>query len=100
MVPEQIAAALANPRRLRILGWLKDPEANFPRQVYGDLVDDGVCGLFIARKLGVTQASASEHLGILVRLGLLRPKRIRQWTFYRRDERRIAQAKKVLQAGI
>ena len=51
-------------------------------------------------KLGVTQASASEHLGILVRLGLLRPKRIRQWTFYRRDERRIAQAKKVLQAGI
>lgn len=100
MVPEQIAAALANPRRLRILGWLKDPEANFPRQVYGDLVEDGVCGLFIARKLGVTQASASEHLGILVRLGLLRPKRIRQWTFYRRDERRIAQAKKVLQAGI
>ena len=40
MVPEQIAAALANPRRLRILGWLKDPEANFPRQVYGDLVED------------------------------------------------------------
>ena len=66
----------------------------------GDLVLDGVCGLFLARKLRITQASASEHLRILVDLGLLRSKRIKQWTFYRRDERRIAEAKRVLQGSL
>ena len=30
--------ALANDRRLDVLKWLKDPEANFPPQQYGDLV--------------------------------------------------------------
>ncbi len=29
--------ALANWRRVRILGWLKDPHAHFSRQVGGDL---------------------------------------------------------------
>jgi len=93
---EQIAAALASSSRLQILEWLKRPRRNFPPQKDGDLVEDGVCGLFIARKLGMTQASVSDHLRILSSLGLLRPKRIKQWTFYRRDEKRIAEAKKVL----
>jgi DNA-binding transcriptional ArsR family regulator len=74
--------------------------ANFPPQVDGDLVKDGVCGLFLARKLRITQASASEHLRILVDLGLLRAKRIKQWTFYRRDERRIAAARRLLQGSL
>jgi ArsR family transcriptional regulator len=100
VLAEQIAAALANSRRLRILDWLKQPRANFPPQVDGDLVRDGVCGLFIARKLGVSQASASEHLRILVDLGLLRATRIKQWTFYRRDARRISEAKRVLRASL
>ena len=100
MRAEDVAAALASPRRLRILGWLKDPVANFPPQVDGDLVKDGVCGLFLARKLRITQASASEHLRILVDLGLLRAKRIKQWTFYRRDERRIAAARRLLQGSL
>ena len=45
-----------------ILRWLETPRAHFPRQVDGDLVRDGVCGLFIADKLGVSQPTASEHL--------------------------------------
>jgi ArsR family transcriptional regulator len=97
---EQIAAALASTSRLRILEWLKRPRRNFPPQVDGDLVKDGVCGLFIARKLGMTQASVSDHLRILASLGLLRPKRIKQWTFYRRDEKRIAEAKRVLRNSL
>jgi DNA-binding transcriptional ArsR family regulator len=100
MRPEDVAAALSSLRRLRILAWLKDPEAHFPPQVDGDLVKDGVCGLFLARKLRITQASASEHLRILVDLGLVRSKRIKQWTFYRRDERRIAEAKRVLHGSL
>jgi len=92
--------ALANDKRLDILNWLRDPRAHFPEQRYGDLVKDGVCGLFIARKLRVTQASASEHLRILVDLGVLRPKKIKQWIFYRRDETIIARARRVLQRSL
>ena len=97
MRPEDVAAALSSKRRLRILDWLRNPRSHFPPQVDGDLVDDGVCGVFIARKLGVSQATASEHLRILTDVGLVRPKRIKQWTFYKRDEARIARAKRLLQ---
>jgi ArsR family transcriptional regulator len=89
-----VIKALANDSRMDILRWLKDPRANFPPQVDGDLVKDGVCGIFIAQKLGVGQPTASEHLRILVQAGLVRAKKIKQWTFYQRDERRIAQVKR------
>ena len=92
-LPAQIIKALANDSRLEIMRWLKDPRAHFPRQVEGDLVADGVCGLFIAQKLGVGQPTASEHLRVLVQAGLIRGKRIKQWTFYKRDEARIEQVK-------
>ena len=82
--------ALGNDRRLLILDWLKDPRAHFREQVDGDLVDDGVCGLLIAEKLGVSQPTLSEHMRVLTQAGLVTPKRIKQWTFYKRDESRIA----------
>ena len=88
--------ALANERRLLILEWLKDPRAHFPPQVDGDLVKDGVCGVLIAHKLKVSQPTASEHLNILVRAGIIRGKRIKQWIFYKRDERAIRKAKRTL----
>lgn len=88
--------ALGNARRLEILEWLREPRSHFRPQAWGDLVDDGVCGLFIAEKLKVSQPTASEHLRVLVRARLLIPKRIKQWTFYRRDEKRIAEFKKLL----
>ncbi|GAC1389752.1 MAG: winged helix-turn-helix domain-containing protein [Vulcanimicrobiaceae bacterium] len=81
--------AMANDRRLLILEWLKDPRAHFREQVDGDLVDDGVCGALIAEKLGVSQPTVSEHLRVLSQAGLLRGKRIKQWTFYKRDEKQI-----------
>jgi len=89
-----VLKALANPRRLEILNWLKDPCAHFPPQVDGDLVADGVCSVFIAQKLNVSAPTASEHLKILTHAGLLRVKRIKQWTFYQRDEKRIAEVKR------
>lgn len=91
--------AIANERRLQILAWLKDPRKHFPPQVDGDLLNDGVCGLFIARKLNITQPSASDHLNILIDAGLVRGKRIKQWTFYKRDEKAIARVKEIL-AGL
>ena len=82
--------ALANERRLQILDWLKEPRAHFREQVDGDLVKDGVCAVLLAQKLGISQPTLSEHMKLLVRAGLVRPKRIKQWIFYRRDEERIA----------
>jgi ArsR family transcriptional regulator len=88
--------ALASDRRLQILDWLKDPVAHFPPQVDGDLVKDGVCGVLIAEKLGVSQPTVSEHLKILAQAGLVRSKRIKQWTFYKRDEARIRAVKQAI----
>ena len=95
---EVVAAlkALANERRLTILEWLRAPRRHFREQVDGDLVDDGVCGLLIAEKLGVSQPTVSEHMRILTAAGLVTAKRIKQWTFYRRDEARLAALRAVL----
>ena len=91
-----VVRALASEKRLMILEWLRDPRAHFPKQKDGDLVRDGVCSVFIADKLNVTQPTAGEHLHILTRAGLIRGKKIKQWVFYRRDEKGIAEAKRLL----
>jgi DNA-binding transcriptional ArsR family regulator len=93
---EPALRALANDRRLQILEWLKQPRKHFRPQVDGDLVEDGVCGVLIAEKLGVSQPTASEHMKILLQAGLVRAKRIKQWTFYKRDEARIKQVKRTI----
>jgi DNA-binding transcriptional ArsR family regulator len=92
--------ALANERRLQILDWLKDPRAHFREQVDGDLVEDGVCGLLIAEKLGVSQPTVTEHMKLLVDIGAVRARRIKQWTFYKRDEDRIAALKAEISAEV
>ncbi|MBV9494102.1 MAG: helix-turn-helix transcriptional regulator [Acidobacteria bacterium] len=99
MLSVNVVKALANEKRLQVLFWLKDPTAHFPPQVDGDLVKDGVCGVFIADKLGVSAPTASEHLRVLVQAGLVRAKRIKQWTFYKRDEKAIAEAKKAFRSA-
>ena len=99
MLSAIVIKALANERRLGILNWLKDPRAHFPPQVDGELIRDGVCGVFIAQKLGVSQPTASEHLRVLTHAGLVRAKRIKQWTFYKRDEKRIAEVKRAFQSA-
>jgi hypothetical protein len=78
-----ILKAFANDRRLMILEWLKQPREHFPPQVDGDLVEDGVCAVLIAEKLGITPA-----------------KRIKQWIFYRRNEERVAGLKQGLFASL
>ena len=92
--------ALANERRLLILEWLKDPRAHFPPQVDGDLVKDGVCGVLIAQKLRISQPTVSEHMRVLAQAGLVRSKRLKQWTFYKRDETAIRALKKSILAKV
>ncbi|HEV2700517.1 MAG TPA: ArsR family transcriptional regulator [Steroidobacteraceae bacterium] len=100
MNTDRLLRALANRSRLQILQWLRSPQSYFPPQVYGDLVKDGVCGILIAQKLKVSHPTVSEHLKILSQAGLIRGKRIKQWTFYRRDERSISNLKAKVLAQI
>ena len=97
---EVVFRALASDRRLQILAWLKDPVRHFPPQVDGDLVEDGVCGALIAEKLGVSQPTVSEHLKILAQAELLIAKRIKKWTFYKRDEKSIGSIKRLVASAI
>ena len=97
---ESAFRALASDRRLRIMEWLKRPRAHFRaagrrRPCQGR----GLRGL-IAEKLGVSQPTVSEHLKILSQAGLLSAKRVKQWTFYKRDEARIAKLKAAMLAKI
>ncbi|SEG61880.1 ArsR family transcriptional regulator [Nonomuraea solani] len=96
MLDVDLVKALGNDKRLLILDWLRDPERHFPPQRDGDLVQDGVCSLFIAEKLGVSQPTCGEHLKVLAKAGLIRGRKIKQWVFYQRDEERIAAAKELL----
>jgi DNA-binding transcriptional ArsR family regulator len=93
MLDPAVMAALASPKRLQVLEWLRDPRAHFPPQRDGDLVDDGVCVVFIANKLGVAQPTATTHMQALARAKLVTSKRIGQWTFYKRDEAALAALK-------
>jgi ArsR family transcriptional regulator len=56
--------------------------------------------LLIAKKLGVSQPTVSEHLRVLSQAGLLEGKRIKKWTFYKRNEKRIDELKKILAATL
>jgi DNA-binding transcriptional ArsR family regulator len=92
--------ALSNPTRLRILGWLKEPSANFPPQADRPPDEFGVCVKSIQEKAGVSQSTASQFMGALQRAGLVTSQRLGQWTYYKRDEARIAELAKRFQTEL
>lgn len=96
---DKLFKALANEKRRLVLDWLKDPVAHFPPQVDGDLIEDGVCSLYIAEKLGVSQPTATVHLKSLAQVGLINSKRVKQWTFHKRDAQRIEALKRAMAAS-
>lgn len=97
---ENLLKALANDRRLLVLDLLKDPTGNFPPQVDGDLIEDGVCSNWLCERMHVAQPTASRHLKQLADAGLIIPTRKKGWVFYKRDEKKIAQAKALISEGI
>ena len=92
--------ALSCEKRLLVLDWLRDPKRHFSAQVDGDLVRDGVCSQRIAEKLGITQSTTSRHMKLLADAGLVRAKKIKQWTFYRREETAIKKMKKLIGTSV
>ena len=97
---EKRLKALANAHRLQILEWLRAPTKHFRPQVDGDLESDGVCAVLIEEKLGLAQPTTAQHLKVLVDAGFLVPKRIKKWTFYRRDEKAIRKFMKELRKEV
>lgn len=90
---EEIFKALANPVRLELLHWLKEPEKHFSTQHIS--LEMGVCaGQF--ERCGLSQSTVSAHLSVLTKAGLIVPARVGQWTFYKRDEEAIAAFLKAL----
>ncbi|MDH7788036.1 DNA-binding transcriptional ArsR family regulator [Ochrobactrum sp. 19YEA23] len=84
---DEIFKALGNPVRLEILSWLKEPEKHFSAQHMS--LEMGVCaGQF--ERCGLSQSTVSAHLSVLTKAGLIKPHRVGQWTFYKRDEEAIA----------
>lgn len=96
----EVLRAIGSDKRLQILTWLEHPTRYFPPQVDGDLETDGVCSVLIARRLGVSEPTTSRHMKILVDAGLVRAKPIKQWTFYRRDERGITRARRLIDQAL
>ena len=92
--------ALNNSNRLQILQWLKTPRENFPQQVDGDLVDDGVCGGAIAEKLNISPPALSVHMRLLLDAGLVEGKKMKGWVFYKRDDAAIRLALTALSDGV
>lgn len=79
----EIFKALSNEHRLRIMGWLMNPKANFPPQPDGDLVEDGVCVAYLTDKTGLTQPSVTNHMHLLQQAGLVSSQRRKNWVFYK-----------------
>ncbi|YCK35458.1 ArsR/SmtB family transcription factor [Actinomadura sp. ATCC 39365] len=84
--------ALANPIRLRLLSWLREPGRHFSLEgAIADPMEVGVCVTHIQARVGLAQSTVSAYLSELQRAGLVRATRVGKWTHYKRDERRIAQ---------
>jgi DNA-binding transcriptional ArsR family regulator len=85
----EVCKALANPTRLKIMTWLRDPAEHFAPQA--DPVERvGVCVKQIQEKAGISQSTTSQFMAVLQRAGLVESTRIGQWTYYRRNAARIA----------
>lgn len=89
--------ALANPVRLQVLQWLREPERHFPvAELNADPYEVGVCVSHIQAKTGLAQSTVSAYMAALERAGLVRSTRIGKWTHFRRDEEHIAELVAVL----
>lgn len=96
----RVLKAVSSPVRLKILELLKNPVANFPPQVDGDRVRDGVCADFIRKKLGIAPATASRHLTLLSDAGLLMVTPRKGWMFYRRNEHALRRFARTLESQL
>ncbi|WMX15877.1 MULTISPECIES: helix-turn-helix transcriptional regulator [unclassified Aureispira] len=82
----EISRLLANPTRLEILEWLREPEKNFPPHEVVQHFDDGVCLTYIQKKAGLSQSTISTYLANMKKCGLLTLTRHGKWSYFKRNE--------------
>jgi ArsR family transcriptional regulator len=70
LVMSEIFKALGDPTRLRIIRMLASK------------MEDSLCVIDLAKKLGITQPAASQHIRILKSVGILEPNRIGFRVYY------------------
>lgn len=91
-----VLKALANPVRLQIMEWLRDPEGEFVEyDPIADRGEIGVCASHIQAKSGLAQSTISSYMVTLERAGLVDSTRVGKWTHYRRNDallRRVGKA--------
>lgn len=87
----QISKALANQKRVDILGWLKSPETYFPPHQEVEGFEQGVCLAFIKDKAQLSQSTISQYMAQLQQAGLVQATRIGKWTYFKRDDAVIEQ---------
>jgi ArsR family transcriptional regulator len=68
--------ALADPNRLAILDFLRDPIQSCCSRA------DGVCGCDLEAFLGVSQPTVSHHMKQLVEVGLVSAEKRGRWVYY------------------
>ena len=93
--------ALANPARLQLMQWLREPVASFAEfEPIADRETVGVCVTHLQVKSGLAQSTVSSYMTTLERAGLVTSTRVGKWTHYRRDETRIAETLALLGASL
>jgi ArsR family transcriptional regulator len=70
VVMSEIFKALGDPTRLRIIRMLASK------------MEDNLCVVDLAKKLGITQPAASQHIRILKGIGILEPNRLGFRVYY------------------
>lgn len=95
---ESAFKALANPTRVQILQWLKDP-GSFPPQL-APAEEIGVCLKHIQARAKVSQSTASQYMAALHAANLVTTNRIGQWTHYKRNEQQIAKLAEFIGRGL
>ncbi len=80
--PADLAArlkALADPARLAIVAFLREPQADCCSR------GDGVCGCDLEGVLELSQPTVSHHMKVLVEAGLVHAERRGRWVYYELD---------------
>lgn len=83
-----VLKALSNEKRLKILGWLKEPTKHFT-STHCDVGKDGVCVGLIEQKTGLSQSTVSQYLLQLQKAELITMERRGQWTYCKLNKKFI-----------
>ncbi|MCE9523688.1 MAG: metalloregulator ArsR/SmtB family transcription factor [Alphaproteobacteria bacterium] len=75
--PDRIFKALSDPARLKILDFLRSPTSGCC------VFEDRICACDLERVLGVSQATVSHHMKLLIDAGLVSGAKQGRWMMYR-----------------